>query len=60
MAANVLSEANLDKDEILKLAIELEGHPDNVAPCYIRKYDNSIYGRWKLSRIIKSSEEIDF
>ena len=32
MAANVLSEANLDKDEILKLAIELEGHPDNVAP----------------------------
>ena len=32
MAANVLSEANLSKDEILKLAIEIEGHPDNVAP----------------------------
>jgi len=32
LAANVLTESNLTDDEILCLATELEGHPDNVAP----------------------------
>ena len=31
-AANYLSDSNLSKDELLKLATEIEGHPDNVAP----------------------------
>ena len=30
--ANYLVGANLDQDEILKLATQIEGHPDNVAP----------------------------
>ena len=32
MAANKMSKKNISKDEILKLATMLEGHPDNVAP----------------------------
>jgi homoserine kinase len=32
LAANVLTESKLSNDEILCLATELEGHPDNVAP----------------------------
>lgn len=32
LAANRLTGANLSQDEILSLATELEGHPDNVAP----------------------------
>ena len=32
LVANYLVGANLDQDEILKLATRIEGHPDNVAP----------------------------
>src|SRR5215204_2043767 len=32
LAANALTESNLSKDELLTIASELEGHPDNVAP----------------------------
>ncbi|WP_027702196.1 homoserine kinase [Metaclostridioides mangenotii] len=32
MGADALSESNLSKDELLKIACEIEGHPDNVAP----------------------------
>ena len=41
MGANYLSKSNLNKDEILKLATEIEGHPDNVAP--------AIYGKMIVS-----------
>lgn len=32
LAANVLTDAKLSQDELLSLATELEGHPDNVGP----------------------------
>ena len=32
LVANYLVGANLDHDELLKLATQIEGHPDNVAP----------------------------
>src|SRR5215210_8024598 len=32
LAANALTESNLSSDEILTIAAELEGHPDNVVP----------------------------
>jgi homoserine kinase len=32
LAANALTQANLSGDEILKIATDIEGHPDNVAP----------------------------
>jgi homoserine kinase len=32
LAANVFTDAKLSQDELLSLATELEGHPDNVAP----------------------------
>jgi homoserine kinase len=35
LAANVLTESKLSNDEILCLATELEGHPDNVAPALL-------------------------
>lgn len=35
LAANELTKAKLSQDEILSLATELEGHPDNVAPALL-------------------------
>ncbi|MFQ5854289.1 MAG: homoserine kinase [Anaerolineae bacterium] len=35
LAANALLHEPLDRDEILALAIEVEGHPDNVAPALL-------------------------
>jgi homoserine kinase len=35
LAANALEGSPLGKGEVLKLAIELEGHPDNVAPALL-------------------------
>lgn len=32
LAANEIGRGNLNKNEILKLASEIEGHPDNIAP----------------------------
>jgi homoserine kinase len=32
LAANEIGKGNLSKDEILELAVEIEGHPDNIAP----------------------------
>ena len=43
MAASVLHENRLDKDEIFQLASKMEGHPDNVAPC--------IYGGFTASNV---------
>ena len=35
LAARALAGASLDTDAVLPLANELEGHPDNVAPCLL-------------------------
>lgn len=45
MAASVLHENRLDKDEIFQLASKMEGHPDNAAPC--------IYGGFTASSIVE-------
>lgn len=41
IGANYLSKSNLNKEDLLKLATEIEGHPDNVAP--------AIYGNMIVS-----------
>ncbi len=45
-AANELSGGNMDTQQLLDLAVEIEGHPDNVAPALmggvvISSYDNA-------------------
>lgn len=35
IAANALSNSNLDKCQLLNIASEIEGHPDNVAPAIL-------------------------
>ncbi|MCC6905707.1 MAG: homoserine kinase, partial [Anaerolineae bacterium] len=35
VAANVLMDGPLSQDELLRLAVEIEGHPDNVAPALL-------------------------
>ena len=35
MAANELSGAGLNREELLQMAARLEGHPDNVAPAFL-------------------------
>ena len=47
MAANYFTNTHLDKYEILKLATEIEGHPDNVAP--------ALYGSMVVS-ILENNE----
>ncbi len=55
MAANYLSNSNLDKHEILKLATEIEGHPDNVAPAI---YGNMIVSFMENGKIIYDTIKI--
>ncbi|MCR5786598.1 MAG: homoserine kinase, partial [Acholeplasmatales bacterium] len=42
MAANILSNANIDSDALLSLMTLIEGHPDNVAPAYLGGFVASI------------------
>lgn len=60
MAANALSGDVLSRDEILEIASEIEGHPDNVAPALfggmvisIKDKGNIYYDRIKLSKVLK-------
>ena len=55
MAANYLSESNLPKDEILKLATEIEGHPDNVAPAI---YGNMIVSFMENNKIFHDTIKV--
>ena len=43
IAANILSESNLSKKEILNIATEIEGHPDNIAPALFGNMIVSLY-----------------
>lgn len=55
MGANYLSQSNLDKNEILKLATEIEGHPDNVAPAL---YGNMIISILENNKIYHDTIKI--
>jgi homoserine kinase len=48
LAANALTAANLSDDEILNLASELEGHPDNVAPALMGRLVVSAMSQGKV------------
>ncbi len=37
MAANILAEKGLSREELVEIATEIEGHPDNVAPAILGK-----------------------
>ncbi|MGL6105979.1 homoserine kinase [Romboutsia sp.] len=61
LAANHLSKSNLSKDELLKLATEIEGHPDNVAPAIFGNMIVSIMDDSKIHyNIIKIPNELKF
>ncbi len=45
LAANELSGAQLSKDEILNIAAEIEGHPDNVAPAILGGMTVNVFDR---------------
>lgn len=34
MAAHYMAKEKVEEEKLLQMMIELEGHPDNVAPCY--------------------------
>ncbi len=60
MCANYLLETNLTNDEILSLAVDIEGHPDNVSACLyggltINCLDNSKF----LTRKIAVDENLN-
>lgn len=42
MSASVLHDGKLSKDEIFQLASQMEGHPDNAAPCVYGGFTASI------------------
>ncbi|MCT4595171.1 MAG: homoserine kinase [Anaeromicrobium sp.] len=48
MGANALGGSILDKYGILKIATEIEGHPDNVAPCIFGGMVTSIYDKGEI------------
>jgi homoserine kinase len=47
VAANIISKSNLDNDTLLSLMIDLEGHPDNVAPAFLGGFITSFYDNGK-------------
>lgn len=61
MAANQIGALGLDKDDILRIATHIEGHPDNVAPAILGGFvaaiieDDLVY-----SHIYPISERISF
>lgn len=44
MGANLISGAHLSKEEILKMAVDMEGHPDNVTPALMGGITASVRG----------------
>lgn len=60
MAANEIAKANLNKNEILEIASEIEGHPDNIAPALfggmtisIQENNQVYYDKIKISDGLK-------
>lgn len=61
IAANALSGANLDKNQLLNIASEIEGHPDNVAPAILGNMIVSVTDNENIHYdIIKIPEELRF
>ena len=57
VGANIISKSNLSNEELLNLMIDLEGHPDNVAPAFLGGFvasfkDNDIYytNKYEISK----------
>jgi len=48
MIANSLSNKNLTKEELLKYAVELEGHPDNVTPAMFGGCTISLFSKERM------------
>ena len=51
VAANHLTGNTLSKNEIVQLATEIEGHPDNVAPAILGGMTISYVDNWKASSL---------
>lgn len=51
LAANVLAGEPFDREHLLFLATELEGHADNLAPALFGGFQVVVRGRGKLSRV---------
>lgn len=61
LAANALSGAGLSNDELLNMAAEIEGHPDNVAPAILGGMTVNVPDRGKI-RYVKTDipDELSF
>ncbi len=61
MAASTMSHANLSKEQILSIALEIENHPDNLAPALYGGMVVSIFDQTKLiTKKIKLCDDIAF
>lgn len=61
VAANILSNSNLNKDDLLKIATEIEGHPDNIAPALFGNMVVSLIDEGNIYyNIIKFPDELSF
>lgn len=61
VAANILSESYLSKDDLLDIATEIEGHPDNIAPALFGNMTVSIIENKKVYyNIINIPKELTF
>ncbi len=60
LAANKLSESNFDKEKLLSLSCQIEGHPDNVAPCLLGGFVVSIVDKRVNTIKYKVSSKLKF
>lgn len=59
LGANALLDHPLTKEECLKLAVEMEGHPDNVAPALLGSLCASFMDEKVITTQFKVSDEIE-
>lgn len=61
MAASFLSRHELSKEELIQMATELEGHPDNVAPAVLGGVQISIQEDFRVwTRTLKTPETLEW
>ncbi len=60
LAANYLHGNILSKDEIFKICVDIEGHPDNIAPCIYGGLTSSFYQRSIIAMPLDISSHFHF
>ncbi len=60
LAANKYGELKLTKEDLLKIATDIEGHPDNVVSAILGKFNMSLYDHEIYNTSVKLHPDLEF